>query len=86
MNRFSHLAGKTPIPMMGELLPRRHAQRQLACHVAAVLLLTAAALAPYDPLVRLGGLALALSSGYLWANLLHAALFRPATPAAQPSG
>ncbi len=77
MHRFGHLAGKTPIPMLTDLLPRPAMQRQLRLHIAAVLLLTAAALWPADALVRLGGVALLLSTGQLWRNVVHAARQRP---------
>ncbi len=86
MRRFSHVAGKTPVPLLRGLLPPRHAARQQVCHGAAVLLLAAAALTGADLLTRVAGLAFALANGYLWANLWHATRFRPApTPHAGPA-
>jgi hypothetical protein len=76
MHRFSPLAGKAPIPMMADLLPRRHAHRQQWLHTAAVALLLAAALGQQPWLVRLAGLAFAAAGGYLWWNLLRAVRFR----------
>ena len=78
MRRFSHVAGKTTVPLMRDLLPPRHAAWQQVCHGAAVLLLAAAALTGADELTRVAGFAFALANGYLWANLWHAARFRPA--------
>ena len=81
-HRFSRMAGRGPMPMMGDLLPRRQAQRQQMAYGLAVLLLAAATLFPAEWLVRVAGLALAVASGWLWVNLLRAARFQP--PAAEP--
>jgi hypothetical protein len=57
-------------PSIKEVLADRLALRQFVAHVAALLLLTGATLWP--PLVHLAALALALSAGWLWLNLLRA--------------
>lgn len=57
-------------PSVKEVLADRLALRQFVAHVAALLLLTGATLWP--PLVHPAALALALSAGWLWLNLLQA--------------
>jgi hypothetical protein len=65
LHRFSRAAGKMPVPLMGDLLPARHARRQALCMIAAAGLLILAGLIPSDALARLAGAALVLACGYL---------------------
>jgi len=53
------------------VLPDSIAVKQFIAHLAHLLLLTGATLWP-GPLTRPAALALALSSGWLWLNLLQA--------------
>jgi hypothetical protein len=65
LHRFSRQVGKTPVPLMGDLLPARHARRQAACMIGASALLVLAAAVPSDALARLAGTALIGACGYL---------------------
>jgi hypothetical protein len=65
LHRFSRAVGKTPAPLMSDLLPPRHARRQAVCMIGAVGLLVLAALVPHDALARLAGAAVLLACGYL---------------------
>ena len=62
-----------PVPNMNKILPEVAMQRQMRAHAAALVLLLAAAIRP-DWLARPAGAALALASGWLFYNLLGAAL------------
>jgi hypothetical protein len=62
-----------PAPNMNRILGEAAMQRQCVAHLLAVILLPAAAIWP-DWLARPAGAALALASGWLFANLLLAAM------------
>jgi hypothetical protein len=62
-----------PAPNMNKLLPEAAMQRQMRAHAVALAMLLAAAIRP-DWLARPAGAALALASGWLFYNLLGAAL------------
>ncbi len=84
LHRFSRNLGKTPVPLMGDLLPARHARRQAGCMFAATALLVLAGWLPSDVLARLAGAGLLLACGYLeW--LLWRAWRAPAPVPAAPA-
>ena len=62
-----------PAPNMNKILPETAMRHQMRAHAAALALLLAAAIQP-DWLTRPAGAALALASGWLFFNLLGAAL------------
>jgi hypothetical protein len=62
-----------PAPNMNKILPETAMRHQMQAHAAALALLLAAAIQP-DWLTRLAGAAVALASGWLFINLLGAAL------------
>jgi len=62
-----------PVPNMNKILPEAAMRHQMRAHAAALALLLAAAIRP-DWLARPAGVALALASGWLFYNLLGAAL------------
>lgn len=82
LHRFSRRAGKEPVPLMRDILPLRRAERLRLAHLAAVVLLSAAALAPADATARLAGLALAGSGAYGLYVWVAAARFRGPAPRA----
>jgi hypothetical protein len=82
LHRFSPQVGKGPVPMVGDILSQAHAGRQALSHGAAAVLLTCAALFPWDGLVRLAGFALAVSFGYAAGLLWRAARFPAVAEAA----
>jgi hypothetical protein len=69
----NHARPGLPVPNMNKILPEVDMQRQLRMHTVALALLLAAVIQP-DWLARPAGAALALASGWLFYNLLGAAL------------
>jgi hypothetical protein len=69
----NHARPGLPVPNMNKILPEVDMQRQLRMHAVALALLLAAVIEP-DWLARPAGAALALASGWLFYNLLGAAL------------
>jgi hypothetical protein len=65
-----HLGAR--IPNMKEIMPDRWVRRQFAAYAVAYALLIAAAIGP-QTFGRAAGIALALSSAWLWVNLVRAA-------------
>jgi hypothetical protein len=65
-----HLGAR--IPNMKEIMPDRFVRRQFATYAVAYVLLIAAAIGP-QTFGRPSGIALAVSSAWLWVNLLRAA-------------
>ena len=69
----NHAKPGLSVPNMNKILPELDMQRQLRIHTVALALLLAAAVQP-DWLARPAGAVLALASGWLFYNLLSAAL------------
>ena len=69
----NHARPGLPVPNMNKILPEADMQRQLRMHAVTLALLLGAVIQP-DWLARPAGAALALASGWLFYNLLGAAL------------
>lgn len=72
--------GCAKAPNVKQILPDKDAERQFRAHLVALVLLVAGALFP-QWLPRIAALAFAISSGWLWLNLLKAArIYRRMAP------
>jgi len=81
-HRFSPLAGLQPIPSMNALLPARWTRVGLGLHAGAVGLGAVGILTGHDFAMRGAGALLAGTGLSLAAMIVHVALQRPASPAA----
>lgn len=72
LHRYSGLAGSWKVPLMTDILSKRHAGLQLWAHLVTLLVLAAALLFPMDALVRVAGVMLASNCGY-WFFILYRA-------------
>ena len=86
LHRFSRAVGKGAVPLMGDLLPARHARRQAIFMIAAAGLLLLAGLLPHDALARIAGAALMLACGNLEWLLWRAWRTKAPEPALAPGG
>ncbi|MBF0184797.1 MAG: hypothetical protein HQM06_10475 [Magnetococcales bacterium] len=77
-HRYSRQAGQPGVPMMEDLTPRRSGQWQLWNQWVGLVLLVAAMLSGWDPLLRLAGLSLIVAACLIW-YLLYFALQRRET-------
>ena len=84
LHRFSKLAGKVNVPMLRDIISPRWTEWQWWSHLVMLALVTASALTASDGLVRLGGLALMISSGGLFLILLKAARISPPPAGMEP--
>jgi len=85
LNRFSHLAGKVRVPFLNDIITPSQTLWQWRGYLLMAVLLMAGVVLGYDPLVRLAGLAMVISFGLLFRNILGAARMRPELPEAPPS-
>jgi len=69
-HRFSLLIGKVDVPLMKDISPDSTARKQWKVLVAALIILAVGVIFDAGFIVRIGGLALALSSGLLLLNLV----------------
>lgn len=95
LHRYSKLAANWKVPLMTDILSKRHAGLQWQVQLATVLVLAGALLYPVDALVRVAGVLLASNCGYWFFILCRAAthqaelvpLNRPeASPVPPPGG